>query len=222
MSNQGGAGGSLGFHMQKLPQVITQTREKIEDIQKGCQEAFAKFVNDSNPQWYAHYGKTFFQDVGTYVDSLNLDIKNTGDSFIKSLNSAGTGWNKVTGNAFTADTTEATLVKGSSEKADNYQEDKGGEVFMTADCESVVTALFGAFATAVKNKIEELKPLFNKGELIGGDQSQGFINVVGQIGTKFESKINEEKTKLSTALADSRQAYVDFAQKVSETTLEEK
>ncbi len=215
------SGTDLGFHMETLPTVIKNTREKFKDVQTKVQVAFASFVTASNPEWYAKNAKKFFQDVGKYVDDLNKDIKDTGDSFIKSLNSAGEGWHKVTGNDFKKDTTPVEKIKGSAEKADNYQDNKGGQVFMTESCEANVTSNFEKFATEVQNQLNEVKNVLNKGELIGGDQSEGFMNVIGQIATKFQTKIAEQKAELKKALAESRKAYVEFASKVASTTLSE-
>ncbi len=215
------SGTNLGFDTSQLPAVIKSVVEKGNSIQSDVQTSFATFVTNSNQDWYAVNAKKFFKDVAAYVDDLNVDIADTVDSFVASLNSAGSGWNKVTGNEFSKVEDVTEYIEGAADKVDEYQDNLENQVYMTESCEANVLANFEVFASDVKAKIEELKTLFNKGELIGGDQSEGFMNVVGQIATKFETAIGEQKAELTTALQESRKAYVDFANKIATTTMSE-
>ena len=221
-----GGGGDLGYGTIDIGTVATGVREKYSTVKDTIMEHFLSFVTSSNPNWYAVYAQTFFIQVAEYVDDLlDVDLAGTMDKFLSSLRDAAEAWKGMTGNEY--DGFKTTVDRGTRASAvslvndDNYKTDLNGKAFMTENCEKNVGGLFEKFASDVKAAILTMAEPFGIGELIGGDQSEAFINMIAAIGTKFEQTMADQKVELERALHDSREKYEEQAAKVAAVKLEE-
>ena len=190
--------------------------------------SFATFVTSSNTEWYAKNAKTFFEGVADYADTLGKDLYTTAESFLGSLYSAGQAWDGMTGNSFQKFNKSMTGYLGgdgvasAKTKVSDYQiEDANHQVFMTESCEKNVGNHFEKFAADVKAAIDDCASVLNQGELIGGGQSEAYVNMIKAIGTKYEAAMADQKGELTTALSESRAKYEEQAANVANAKLED-
>lgn len=219
-------GGDLGYNTIDIATVAKGVKEKYSTVTETIMNAFKSFVTSSNPNWYAVYGQTFFIQVAEYVNSLiDKDLGPTMEKFLGSLLEAAEAWKEMTGNDY--DSFNAKVESRGRADAvslvsnDNYKTSLNGKVYMTENCETNVGGLFEQFASDVKAAILTMAEPFGIGELIGGNQSEAYINMIGDIGTKFEQAMADQKVDLEKALHDSREKYVEQAAKVAAVKLEE-
>lgn len=221
-----GGGEDLGYNTVEIANVAKGVAQKYATVKDEILKAFTTFVTSSNSYWYASHAKDFFLQVAEYVNSLiDKDLAPTMEKFLESLREAADAWKEMTGNVYTYFSTDLTpWGEGPTNAATcvkDYQISLDGKVFMTENCETNVGGLFETFASGVKAAILTMAEPFGVGELIGGNQSEAYINMITEIGTKFETGMAEEKAELEKALHDSREKYVEQAKNVAAVKLEE-
>ncbi len=217
-------GGNLGYNTELVASVANEVITKFKGVRTEVLEAFGAFVTSSNPEWYAKNAKVFFNGVADYVDGLTKDLYSTGESFLKSLKSAADAWKNMTGNKHDRIETDISDGWGATKaesKLSEYKTDLNNQVFMTATCEGNVGSYFETFAGKVKTAIDECATVLNKGELIGGGQSEAYVAMINSIASKYESSMIEQKAELTKALKESREKYEAQAKAVSDAKLEE-
>ena len=221
-----GGGGDLGYNTELIVSVAKEVVTKFQSVKGEILKAFGDFVTNSNPEWYAENAKKFFNGVAAYVNDLDKDLYTTGGSFLSSMQSAANAWKEMTGNAYAGSIPVSISDGWGGEKAESkvndYKTNLANKVFMTQNCEGNVTKNFKTFAAAVKAAIETISTVLNKGELIGGNQSEAYVNMIKDIAKKYETEMITQSAELSKALKESREKYEQQAKAVADTKLEDK